>query len=191
MDFIKVLKENHAARDGLSGAVWGYLNTETAQILMAYYRSVYPEVTADTFVQKFISGGQQWGFTRYWNDETESFDPDQIIAWCADLFGEGDPLNPKLVALEGEPEEGKVYLALVTIEGPQMDRQHTRPFTDPEKGGCEGGTATFTMSFEDRDLAMVGLYQKGKGFTFLGDGYTINSASIADVVDYMLIDSQE
>jgi hypothetical protein len=190
MDLITVLKENQEARAKLSGKVFDYLNTDVAQVLMGYYRSAYPEVTADTFLQKFISGGQEYGFTIFWDGDTESLFSDQVIAWCGDLFGVGDPLNPKLVALEGEPEEGKVYLALVTMEGPQMDRQHTRPWTDPAKGGSEGGTATFTAEFEDIDIAMMGLYQKGKGFTFLGEG-PINSASIADAVDYMLIDSQE
>ena len=191
MALITVLQENHEARAKLSGKVSEYLNTDIAQVLMGYYRSAYPQVTADTFVQKFISGGQEWGFTRFWDDDTESLTPDQVIDWCADLFGKGDPLNPTLIPLDGEPEEGKVYLALVTIEGPQMDRKHTRPWLDPAKGGGEGCTATFTVEFEDRDEAMMGLYQKGKGFTFLGDGYTINSASVLDVVDYMLIDNQE
>jgi hypothetical protein len=190
MDLITVLKENNAARAGLSSKVFDYLNSDIAQVLMGYYRSVYPEVTADTFLRKFIDGGQEWGFTRFWDDDTESLTPDQVIAWCADLFGEGDSLNPTLIPFDGDPKEGKVYLALVTMEGLPMNRKHTRPWTDPAKGGGEGATATFTMEFEDKDIAMMGLYQKGKGFTFLGE-CTINSASIGDVVDYMLIDSQE
>jgi hypothetical protein len=190
MDLITVLKENQEARAKLSGKVFDYLNTDVAQVLMAYYRCKYPEVTADTFLQKFISGGQEYGFTIFWEPEPSRIFSDGVIAWCADLFGVGDPLNPKLVELEGEPEEGEIYLGLVTIEGPHMDRQHTRPWTDPENGGWEGGTATFTSEFEDVDVAMMGLYQKGKGFTFLGEG-PINSASVTDAVDYLLIDSQE
>jgi hypothetical protein len=186
MEIIEILKENSVSRSKLSGKVWEYLETEIAQGLMAYYRYVYPQVTADTFVEKFISGGQQWGFLQFRNEEINEFTPQTVIDWCGGLFGDGDPLNPTLVVYEGEPVDNKVYLALVTIQGPKMDRQFTRDYR-----GEGTDTITFFTDFDDKDVPMIGLYQKGKGFTFLGDGYTINTASIADVNDYMLIDTQE
>jgi hypothetical protein len=180
----EIIAENRAAVEDTSGDIRGYFDSNVSQNLMAYYRTVHPEVSAIEFIRSTISGGTHYGSI---SGEGMPDASGRIIEFVGKLFGEGHEANPTLYKFEGEPVEGKIYIALVRI--------------DPDSGLLkrnwsyqvdEDTYATFESDYgASLDNDLVGLYQKGNGFTFLGDKEPISSASIADIDSYILIDTQE
>lgn len=180
IDLETIVQENTIKLKSIIGAGWYYMNSEIAQVLIAYYRLAYPDVDIDELIKKILRG-------KHYNEVEEIENEEQIIEFVGNLFGVGHPDNPRLVKFSGEPVAGTIYLAIIRVKSDILDRKHTRYYND-------GTSVIHDIKFDNINgeypFNILSLYEVNNGFTILGDAWPISSVSMDDVVQYRLISKE-
>jgi hypothetical protein len=180
IDLETIVQENTVKLKEITGPSGVYMNSEIAQILIAYYRLNYPDVIIDELIEKILNG-------KHYDDFREIKNEEQIIEFVGNLFGIGHPDNPRLAKFSGEPVAGIIYLAIIRVNADILNRKYTRYFND-------GNSATYDIKFNNMNdeypFNILSLYDVDSGFTVLGDAWPISSVSMDDVVQYRLISKE-